>query len=88
MDANDHDRVGKLYQAAATATITVYAELDKATLTTHAIHFSEIVRHSTQVLVDSFITFSRKVLDILESVETEKHSLQRPISLRHNDEGR
>ena len=64
MDANDHDRVGQLDQAAATATITVYAELDKATLTTHAIHFSEIVRHSKDVLVDSFITFSRKRLDI------------------------
>ena len=87
MDADDHERVGQLYQAATTATITVYAELDKATLTTYAIHFSEIVRHSTQVLVDSFITFSRKCLAIsptanVKELRQKKHSLQRPFSLR------
>ena len=60
MEANDKHRVAMLYEAALTATIIVYADCDKPTLLMHAMHFSEIVRHSTDVLVDSFVTFAQK----------------------------
>ena len=60
MEEKDKRRVAMLYEAALTATIIVYADCDKPTLLMHAMHFSEIVRHSTDVLVDSFVTFAQK----------------------------
>ena len=60
MEANDNLRVAMLYQAALTATVMVFADCDKPTVLMHAMHFSEIVRHSTDVLVDSFVTFAQK----------------------------
>lgn len=60
MEADDKHRVAMLYEAALTATIILYADCDKPTLLMHAMHFSEIVRHSTDSLVDSFVTFAQK----------------------------
>ena len=54
-------RVDMLLEAALTATITLYGNSEKSALVLHAMHYSEIVRHSTHVLVDSFITFAQKV---------------------------
>ena len=39
MEANDKHRVAMLYEAALTATITLYADCDKPTLLMHAMHF-------------------------------------------------
>ena len=61
MDEADTQRVARLYEAALTTTITLYAQCDLPTLALHAMHFSEVVRHGSQVLVDSFLTFAQKV---------------------------
>ena len=61
MDDKNTTKAAMLLESALTCTITLYAELSVGEVALRAMHYSEIVRHSQQVLVDSFVTFSMKV---------------------------
>ena len=55
-------RITMLYECFLTMTILMFTASEKAKIVEESIKMSEIVRTSTQVASDSFVTFARKVL--------------------------
>ena len=60
--SDDHERVLLLLECALTTTIHLTAQCSQAKLLLDSMLYSEVVREATKVMVDNFVTFTRKVM--------------------------